>query len=288
MITSGPWGAGAQRPAWQIHSEQGNGSGWISPAVWQGREPPRREWMVENCFLRGTVGMVSGDGSIGKSLVMLQLCCAAGLGREWLGLRLRKGRALYLACEDDVDELWRRTAAVVEHYDSEMGDLGEQLLIWPRVGQPSALITFERFTREPQPTDLYRTLYKQALAFGAQYIVIDTATKTFSGNQNDELQVDAYITLLRRLAIATQGCVILTKHPSLSGRALGTGESGNVAWNNSVRARLYFAQNKDGSRELRTVKSNYGPGRDKISLKWEKGVFVRAETKPAAHWSDDL
>lgn len=31
------------------------------------REPPAREWMVEGCFAKGTVGMVSGDGGIGKS-----------------------------------------------------------------------------------------------------------------------------------------------------------------------------------------------------------------------------
>ena len=45
----------------------------ISPDAWQGRSPPRRDWMVEDCFLRGTVGMISGDGGIGKSLIVQQL-----------------------------------------------------------------------------------------------------------------------------------------------------------------------------------------------------------------------
>ena len=44
------------------------------------REPPRRDWMVDNLFVRGTVGMVSGAGSIGKTLLCQQLATCAVLG----------------------------------------------------------------------------------------------------------------------------------------------------------------------------------------------------------------
>ena len=229
--------------------------------------------------------MVSGDGDIGKSTLMLQLCCAAALGRQWIGLDVRPSKALFFGCEDDADELWRRTAAMARHYDAGMSELGERLELAALVGQDARLIAFEKFTREPKPTAVYGALKRRALDFGAQIIIVDTATKTFSGNQNDELQVDAYITLLRRLALAIQGVVVITKHPSLSGRALGTGESGNVAWNNSVRARLYFAESKRG-RELKGMKANYGLRLPAIPLRWERGVFVRETLPLAKHWSD--
>ena len=94
----------------------------------------------------------------------------------------------------------------------------------------------------------------------------------------DEVQVDDFITELRRLAIAIQGVVILTKHPSVTGRALGTGESGSVAWNNSVRARLYMHESKAGL-ELKGMASNYSRKLESIPLVWERGVFRRVEVE---------
>ncbi len=280
----GPWGAPAVVKPSDEPTDH-SGISWISPARWEGKEAPRREWLVESCFAAGTVGMVSGDGDIGKSTLMLQLCCAAALGRDWVGLNVRPMRALYFGCEDDHDELWRRTAAIARHYDASLCDLAERLELAAMVGQDARLISFEKFTREPKPTSVYAALKRKALDFGAQIIIVDTATKTFSGNQNDELQVDAYITILQRLAIAMQGVVVLTKHPSLSGRALGTGESGNVAWNNSVRSRLYFSEGKSG-RELKGMKANYGPRLPAIPLRWERGVFIRDALPLTRHWSE--
>lgn len=281
-LVQGPWGepSGRQQAPFEAFST-------IDPAVWQGREPPRRDWMVENCFLRGTVALVSGDGGIGKSLLMQQLCTCAVLGRPWLGMALGAGRALYLACEDDQDELWRRQAAINRSLDAEMADVGEAgLALKPRVGQDNALMRFDRASWSMQETNLWRQLVRHCRDRGVQYVVIDTATQTFRGNQNDESQVMDYISLLRRLAIQVQGVVIITKHPSMAGRALGTGESGNVAWNNSVRARLYLCRNKGGDLVLRGMKSNYGKKLDDIPVQWRGGTIARIEAPPPVNYYD--
>lgn len=264
----------------------------INPGIWQGKEPPRRDWMVENCFLRGTVAMLAGDGGKGKSLLMQQLCTCAALGREWLGMTLKPGRALLLACEDDQDELWRRQEAINRSLGVEMADVGDAGLgLKPCVGQDNALVYFDRREWKIKPTELFFTVFAAMKRTGAQYLVIDTATQTFRGNQNDETQVMDYITVLRRLAMHIQGVVILTKHPSMAGRASGSGESGNVAWQNSVRARLYLHDDKD-QLVLKTMKSNYAASGGKIPLRWEAGVFVRddpvlpASPYPDRDWDD--
>ena len=92
--------------------------------------------------------------------------------------------------------------------------------------------------------------------------------------------------MLRRLAVAIQGIVILTKHPSVTGRANGTGESGSVAWENSVRARCYLHTNKDGDLVLKTMKSNYGPKGNEIRLHWEDGVFRPEQQDYSKKWFD--
>ena len=259
----------------------------ISPASWAGKDPPRRDWMVENAFVRGSVALVSGDGGIGKSLLMQQLCTCAALGRQWLGMATQAGRTLFFGCEDDRDELWRRQSGICRSLAIDMTDLGEAgMEIAPRVGRDNILSRLERTDWQMQPTRLMERLLAYCLDRGVSYVVIDTATQTFAGNQNDEQQVTAYVNQLRRLAIAIQGVVVITKHPSMAGRALGTGESGSVSWNNAVRARLYLNRDKSNNLTLRVMKSNYGPAGEEYPIRWERGCFVLDRPEMRTPYSD--
>lgn len=242
------------------------------------REPPAREWMVEGCFARGTVGMLSGDGGIGKSLIAQQLCTCAALGRPWLDLHVTPGRALFFGCEDDGDELHRRQWNINRHLGVDMGDvLDAGLDLVSRVAQENTLMTLDRRAWRMARTGLMDKLVVLCRERGIQYLVLDTATKVFGGNQNDEKQVADFISELHRLAIMMQGVVLLTKHPSASGRALGTGESGSVQWENSVRSRLYLRDVKNVGLELRGMKQNYSRKMEPMPIEWRRGVFVRPD-----------
>ncbi len=257
----------------------------INPARWDGREVPRREWMVEGAITKGSVCLLAGDGGIGKSLVAQQLCTCASLGRPWLGLSCIAGRALYFGCEDDQDELWRRQDAICRQLGVSLGDVGDAgLELAPRVGFDNTLSRLDRKEWKMAVTDLFLRVFQSCRDLGINYVVIDTATQTFGGNQNDEVQVVQFCNQLRRLAVAIQGCVIITKHPSVAGRALGTGESGSVSWNNSVRSRMYLHRDKDDHLSLDMLKSNYGPATMKIPVEWQRGCFVRTEAPPSGAW----
>lgn len=228
--------------------------------------------------MRGTVALVAGDGGIGKSLIMQQLATSAVLGRPWLGLAIKPGRALFLGCEDDGDELHRRQWAINRNLSCDMEDVIEAgLELVPSVAQDNTLMMLERPAWRMKRTALMDQLVSRCRSLGIQYLILDTATKVFAGNQNDEKQVADFITELNRLAIMMQGVVILTKHPSATGRALGTGESGSVQWENSVRARLYLHEHKALGLVLAGLKSNYARKLDPIPLKWDRGVFVKIE-----------
>jgi RecA-family ATPase len=250
----------------------------INPASWDGKEVPRREWMVEGAIVKGSVCLIAGDGGIGKSLAMQQLCTCAALGRPWLGLSCQPGRALFFGCEDDRDELWRRQYDICRSLGRTLGDVGEAgLELAPRVGFDNTLSRLDRKEWKMVVTDLFLRLAEKCQQMGINYVVIDTATQTFGGNQNDEQQVVQFCNQLRRLAVAIQGCVIITKHPSVAGRALGTGESGSVSWNNSVRSRMYLHRDKEDRTILKTMKNNYGRIGETIPLRWERGCFLRDE-----------
>jgi RecA-family ATPase len=265
----------------------------FSPGEWQDVPAPAYDWMVEGCFLKGTVAMVSGDGGIGKSLLMQQLLTAASIGKNWLGLETKQVKGFGFFCEDDKDELHRRQERINAHYDCEHADV--DAIYVSRVGMENILAEFDRRTDRIIPTPLWDQTEQAILDFGASIIVIDTIADTFGGLEFARVQVRRFVTQLRRLAVRTQGVVIITAHPSVAGMNTGTGLSGSTAWNNSVRSRLYLTKQKDQSenewsepgdvdnnrRILRTMKNNQGPGAGKIELIWKDGVFVIDEVKPS-------
>lgn len=257
----------------------------FSPIEWQGRTPPALDWMVENCVLRGTVCMLSGDGGLGKSLLMQQLLTCAALGQDWLGMKVAQCRGLGFFCEDDKDELWRRQQSINTLYGTEMGDL-EDVWMMSRVGAENVLMEFDRRDDTPKPTPIFAQLRQKVLDVGAQLIVLDTLADVFAGNEIIRNQVRRFVSALRKLALETNGAVILTAHPSLAGLNSGSGISGSTAWNNSVRSRLYLTKPKpkngeeddDGDiRLLKTMKSNQSKSGGQIEIRWEHGAFVRVD-----------
>ncbi|MEK6591574.1 MAG: AAA family ATPase, partial [Pseudomonadota bacterium] len=197
----------------------------------------------------------------------------------------------FFGCEDDADELHRRQFNINAQYGIEMGDLDDMLMV-ERAGKENALMDFDRRTDWGRPEPLMSQLTHVVQEHGAQIVVLDTVADVFSGNEIVRNQVRRFITALRALAIKIQGVVILTAHPSNEGLNSGSGISGNRAWNNSVRSRLYLT--KDGNKDegdkyvrwLKTMKSNYSANGGKLKLEWRRGCFVPADAPRARDFSE--
>lgn len=258
--------------------------GTLSPVDWTGKTAPAFDWMVDGCFLRGTVAMLSGDGGLGKSLLMQQLLTAAATGKPWLGLDTQPARGYAFFCEDDEGELHRRQEKINRHYEVDYPAL-DGVRYACRVGQENVLVEFDRRTDQPRRMPLFDSLCDDVKRCQAQIVVLDTLADVFAGNEIIRNQVRRFVTALRKLAIEIQGVVILTAHPSLSGMASGSGISGSTAWNNSVRSRIYLTKPKTDNEEeadpnervLKTMKNNQGPAGGRIRLLWNDGVFICAD-----------
>jgi RecA-family ATPase len=266
----------------------------FSPAEqWQNRQAPQISWLVENAFIRGTVGILAGDGGLGKSLILQQLMTASALGVPWLGMNTEKCRSLAVFCEDDPDELHRRQERINAHYGCRMADL-DGVRMESRPGRDSVLMQFRQWGGDGQKTMLFNQLYHAAKQHQASIVILDTVADVFSGNEVDRNQPRTFIRALRQLALAIQGAVILTQHPSNEGLNSGSGRSGSTGWHNSVRSRLYLTmpKKKDGDdtptdeRLLRTMKQNAGKFGGKTSVTWDSGVFRLTEQAAAPYWRD--
>lgn len=255
----------------------------LDASVFDGVEVPEREWHVENYIPRKTVTILSGDGGTGKSTLAMQLAVCTVLGRPWLGMPVEKGPVIYVAAEDDLDELHRRFAAIVDDLSLNFSHLvGAGLQIIPLAECEDALLAVPNKAGNLEPTPRFHALMKRVEMVRPSLLALDTKADLFGGDEIKRAHARQFIGLLRSPSIRLQYTTLLLDHPSASGLARGDGGSGSLGWGNSVRSRLYFERMKgeDGGeadpdvRRLATMKANYAQKGLELRVRWQRGVFV--------------
>src|SRR4029078_959640 len=91
-----------------------------------------------------------------------------------------------------------------------------------------------------EPTALFKSFLQAAGDLKPKMIGIASSANVYAGSEVDRSQVQQFISLMTKLAIAANGALVLITHPSLTGISTDTGLSGSTAWHNSVRARCYM------------------------------------------------
>jgi RecA-family ATPase len=266
-------------------------SGYFTAAALAGQPIPPRLWVVPDLVPDRTVTILGGDGGTGKSLIALQLAAAVATNSPWLGIDLAGGEAsnrsaLFISAEDDADELHRRIADVATAVDPQNGlSALANLHLRSLAGHDAILATPEGLSN----VLVHSALFENIRAFVSQtkprVVVLDTLADLFGGDENNRSQARQFIGLLRGVAIDFECAVVLLAHPSRSGMATRSGDSGSTAWNASVRSRLYLERIVSGEgseryepdvdlRVLSTKKSNYAKAGVERVLRWKDGVFV--------------
>jgi RecA-family ATPase len=254
---------------------------FIDVSKWTFDNIPDREWAVPDRIPLRQVTLFSGEGAAGKSTVQLHLSVAHVLGRDWLGTMPEPGPAFFIDAEDDEKELQRRLACVLHHYGVGFSDVERRLYMKSLAGEDAVLAATSK-GGIVQPTALYKGLLEQAGDLKPKMIGIASAANVFAGNEVVRPEVQQFIGLLTRLAMAADGAVSLISHPSLTGINSDSGLSGSTQWHNSVRARMWLKgqkaqpgeQEDTDARELVFKKSNYGKISDTIVLRWDRGMFL--------------
>jgi RecA-family ATPase len=246
----------------------------IDLSAWRGRRPPEREWIVREFLPAGTCSLLTGAGSVGKSLLVQQLATCMATGALFLGMEVRRERALYLTCEDTADELWRRQVAINSALNVDMGELPGRLDLVSLVGAVgNELATFDRDGRIA-PSISWRRLVRTVEALEVRFLALDNVSHLFAGNENDRAQVAAFCGLLNSLASEAGITILLLAHPNKAGDSY----SGSTAWENQLRSRLYLErpksdeEDRDG-RRLSVGKTNMAARGTKVDFRWHEWAF---------------
>lgn len=254
-------------------------------ADWQGRAIAEREWIAVDWIPRHQVTLLMGDSGIGKTTVALQLAAAVALGKPWLGTETTRCPVLAILCEDEPDENQRRMRDVAALYGVNFRDLADLEVLVPEEDddecEDTSLMSFDQFNGEGKTSLYYHRILRRAQWIGAKLIILDTLADFFSGDENKRRHVFQFMTLMKRLARAIDGAVVICGHPSRAGMSQGTGESGSTHWKARARSFLYLERTKDEDglpsttrRTLTRLKSNYAAAGEAIRLEWDRGAYT--------------
>jgi AAA domain len=110
----------------------------LDVSAWDGVPVPDRDWAVRDRIIRRAVTLLSGEGGVGKSILVLQLAAAHCLGRDWFGQLAVEGPVIYLNAEDDEHELHFRLDVIRAHLRVRFADLSDLHLV-PLAGEDALL-----------------------------------------------------------------------------------------------------------------------------------------------------
>jgi RecA-family ATPase len=255
---------------------------FLDMSKWDAEPVPSRQWAIPDRVPLKQAGLFSGEGGTGKSIIELQKNVAHVTGKDWLGSMPAHGPAIYLAAEDDVNEIHIRLAAIASHYGVTFQELQGGLHILPLLGEDATLCASGGKSGKVETTELYRRLYEAAGDIKPKNISIDTLSRAFSGSEIDRVQVYGFANHMQALAMVAGGSVTVLSHPSLQGMSSGSGISGSTAWHGAFRFRQYLAgikpsdseQPDNDLRQLEFKKNQYGPRAEGIVLRYQRGLFL--------------
>lgn len=255
---------------------------FVDASTFDGKPVPDQQWLSHERIPMAVPTLLAGDGGTGKTRIAMQLAAATVLGTDWLGSTIdRTGPVLFYTAEEDEAHCHRMLDRIATHLQISLARL-KGLLIRPMDAADPVLAEPDR-RGLVSPTPTYDRLWTAAGKIRPALIVLDTAADIFAVDENNRTQARQCVALLRHLAHQSGGGAVLTlAHPSVYGMTSGRGTSGSTGWSNSVRSRLYFVKTSgeddeatdNNVRELRVMKSNYGPEGAAVRVVWREGVFV--------------
>jgi len=214
---------------------------------------PPGKWWIKGLIPEAKIGAIFGASGSGKSFVVLDLMAHLALGRDWRGIKTRKGRVLYVAAEGGAG-IGKRLKAWCQHHDVPVTDLDiTVLLVAPNI-----------MLRE----DIEELVVAIKAAGGFEHIVLDTYAQVTPG-ANENTAEDMGLALAHCAAIgdATNAETHLVHH---SGKDATKGARGWSGINAALDYSIEVTRDEDSNyREMRVSKMKDGEDGARFGFKLE-------------------
>lgn len=187
---------------------------------------PARDWIMSSRFVPKYVTLTVAPGGGSKSTLSTLEAVAVATGRNLTGMEvLRPGAVWLYNSEDPTDEMERKLAACCMAHGIDHRVIHN---VFYRSGQDETAFVFVRM--DPQHglmvnARLVGEVIESIKAAEIALMVLDPFVGTHRVNENDNMQIESVLTVLRRIANATECAVHIVHHTRKLGKEGGVGDA---------------------------------------------------------------
>lgn len=247
-------------------------------------EPPVLDFIVPG-LLKGTIGLLIGAGSSGKSVFALQLAASVAGAGNLLGINTGKQprKVFYVSLEDPHDIIIRRLNELGKHINPVLREVMFSNL---------SIGSVENNRLDLMDAEQVKGLIE--LVKSNDLIIIDTLSRTHTMDENSNNSMAQFVTQLERLASGIGAAVLVIHHiAKMQSETLSHAARGASALTDNVRfVALLSKPTKEDSIaqehqhryvKFSYVKNNYSKSGAHIWYeRVNEGILIQSENPPTA------
>jgi AAA domain len=189
---------------------------------------PRRRWLLGRALLRGNLTLKIAPPGVGKSTLGIEQAVAIVTGRPITEQEVHEQTKVWLYNnEDDADELKRRLAAVLQHWDIPLDEVKGRLALNSGADRPLLVARLDRAGTVIRMPDVDACIeHIRAHQIGA--FIVDPFVETHEVTENSNEQIKAVAVMFREIARAGNCAVMLVHHTAKPPQGSSDGHAGNL------------------------------------------------------------
>lgn len=195
---------------------------------------PPRPWVVPGFACRARVTMLAGPGGVAKSTYSLMIGVAVVAGRDDIcGFKVPKRTAVAIwNQEDDLEEMQRRLAAIMQAFDVSWTDLQDENgnpMLFLNSGVENPLMLALRTTEGAiRPSKGAVQLAKDAKAHNIGLLILDPLIEMHEAVENDNVQMRSVLSIVREIAVRADCAALIPTHTKKPPVASSDGFAGEM------------------------------------------------------------
>ncbi|GMV90537.1 MAG: hypothetical protein AMXMBFR82_03150 [Candidatus Hydrogenedentota bacterium] len=182
----------------------------VDTSEWLTGEPRPIEYLYHDMIARRSLILLTGQGGIGKSGVLLAIVTSGCIGRALLPAfrPASRLRVLWLCSEDDAEEVWRRWARLSDAYglsDEDRAAFAENLRLYCNPGIPL-------MDAAGRTTDAYKWLHAEVDSFKPDLVCVDPLCHFHQFDENSNAEMAVFMSRLRDLSTPHCAAILAVHH----------------------------------------------------------------------------